>query len=43
MKAHEKLEAETITASVLRHRLNTHASKLRNEATGMELSHIVVT
>lgn len=33
LKAHERLEAETITASVLRHRLNTHASKLRNEAT----------
>lgn len=33
MAAHELLEAETITASVLRHRVNTFPNRLRQEAT----------
>ena len=37
LAAHEQLEAETITASVLRHKVNTFPNKLRQEATS-ELS-----
>lgn len=38
MHAHQLLEGETITASALRHKLNTHVSKLQAEAAGMRLS-----
>ena len=41
LKAHELLEAETIKASVLRHRLANFPHKLKAELTGIVIHRII--